>query len=182
MSGASGRASVTRQACGLTIERTFAASRERVFAALSRAEELLRWWGPPGCPVVWCAVDFRPGGVWHYCLRNESGVEVWARSVYREIVAPRLVSYDERSSNAAGEVTNERPGAFATIALTTIPVGTRFRATLRYVDAGQRDLAIGYGVEGGFSSALDLLDQHLRDTEPSGTEPIGTRPTDRSKQ
>lgn len=160
----SGRTWVTRQSHGVTLERSFSASRDRVFAALSKADELIRWWGPPGCPVVWCAVDFRPGGVWHYCLRNASGVEVWARSVYREIVAPRLISYDERSSNPAGDVTNERPGAFATIALTPIPTGTRFRATLRYVDVDQRDLAIGHGVEGGFSQALDLLDHHLRDT------------------
>ena len=155
---------MTRQASGLTLERTFSAALERVFAALSSAEELMRWWGPPGCPVVWCAVDFRPGGVWHYCLRNASGVEVWARSVYREIVPPRLVAYDERSSNAAGDVTDERPGAFATIELTPLATGTHLRATLRYVDVDQRDLAIGYGVEGGFSQALDLLDQHLRDT------------------
>ena len=160
----SGRTSVTRQARGVTLERTFSASRDRVFEALSSAEELMRWWGPPGCPVVWCAVDFRPGGVWNYCLRNTSGVEVWARSVYRQIVPPRLVSYDERSSNAAGEITDERPGAFATIELTPVPAGTHFRATLRYPDVDQRDLAIGFGVEGGFSQALDLLDQHLLDT------------------
>jgi uncharacterized protein YndB with AHSA1/START domain len=171
VSAATAGTSVIRQARGLRIERTFAASPDRVFAALSTAEELLRWWGPPACPVVWCTVDFRPGGVWHYCLRNASGVEVWARSVYREIVPPRLVSYDERSSNAAGDITDERPGAFATIELTPTPTGTHFRATLRYVDVDQRDLAIGYGVEGGFSRALDLLDQHLSRHRPLDPEP-----------
>jgi uncharacterized protein YndB with AHSA1/START domain len=170
VSGARARTSVTRQASGLRIERTFSASPERVFAALSTAEELLRWWGPPACPVVWCTVDFRPGGVWHYCLRNASGVEVWARSVYREIMPPRLVSYDERSSNAAGDVTDERPGAFATIELASLPTGTHFRATLRYLDVEQRDLAIGHGVEGGFSEALDLLDRHLQAANPIDEE------------
>ncbi len=158
-----GATAITREALGLRVSRTFAAPPERVFDALSRAYELARWWGPPSHPVVACTVDFRPGGIWHYCLRGRAGDEVWARAVYREIREPELVSYDETSSDATGAVTADRPGARVAIHLTrTAHGGTNFEAHLSYADAADRDLALRYGVERGFSAALDLLDQHLR--------------------
>ncbi|GAA1967664.1 SRPBCC domain-containing protein [Microbacterium deminutum] len=160
-----GSTAITREALGLTLSRTFDAPRERVFRALSLESELMRWWGPPSYPVVACTVDFRPGGIWHYCLRGPAGDEVWARAVYRDIREPALVSYDETSSDAAGTVTTDRPGAFVTIRLSPAPDGgTRFEARLQYTDASDRDRAVRYGVERGFSAALGLLENHLRMT------------------
>jgi uncharacterized protein YndB with AHSA1/START domain len=40
-----------------------------------------------------CAVDLRPGGVFHYGLQAPGGTTMWGRWVFREIAAPeRLVS------------------------------------------------------------------------------------------
>lgn len=44
------------------IERTFNASRDRVWAAYTQPELLAQWWGPGGCTVVrW---EFERGGHW----------------------------------------------------------------------------------------------------------------------
>lgn len=173
-------ATVTRMQDGLTVTRRFAAPRELVFRAFSEAEQLAKWWGPPAFPVETCTVDFREGGVWHYSLRGRDGSLVWARSVYREIRPPERVAYHERSSDAEGNVTLDRPSAFVTVtfesdggadtegAATEGTEGIRPRSPgtvltvrIRYQSPLDRDLAIRYGVERGLSLALDQLDAVL---------------------
>jgi len=153
---------ITRKPDGLLVSRHFRAARERVFAALSDADQLRQWWGPPSHPVVDCSVDFRPGGVWHYRLRGVTdGIEIWARSVYQEIVPPERISYLERSSDADGRVTDERPAAFVTVTLDPDDAGTTLAIDLRYQSPLDRDRAIRHGVEGGLTRALDALDDLL---------------------
>lgn len=155
-------ATITRRPAGLRVVRRFRAPRERVFTALSEADQLRQWWGPPSHPVVDCSVDFRPGGVWHYRLRGlADGDEVWARSVYQEIVPPERISYLERSSDADGRVTDERPAAFVTITLDPDEAGTTLAIDIRYPSPLDRDRAIRHGVEGGLTRALDTLDNLL---------------------
>ncbi|GAA0134512.1 hypothetical protein YSY43_13520 [Paenibacillus sp. YSY-4.3] len=43
------------------------APRDLVFQMFKEAEHLKRWWGPKGWEI--CNVDFRPGGVRHYCMK-----------------------------------------------------------------------------------------------------------------
>ncbi|WP_348787421.1 SRPBCC domain-containing protein [Leifsonia sp. NPDC080035] len=169
-----GATTVTRDGRTLTLERVFAASPDRLWHALTDPDELMRWWGPPGYPVVHCTTDVRPGGVWHYCLRGlRTGREVWARAVYQDVVPPERLTYLECSSTPTGEITDERPGAFGTITLAPDGHGARFRAVLRWVDDLDRDRALRAGVAEGFSAALDLLQTHLDEAgSPHG-------PTDR---
>jgi uncharacterized protein YndB with AHSA1/START domain len=153
---------IDRTADGLLVSRHFRAPRERVFAALSDVDQLRQWWGPPSHPVVDCTVDFRPGGVWHYRLLGiDDGLEVWARSVYREIVPPSRISYLERSSDADGRVTDERPAAFVTITLDPDESGTALAIDIRYQNELDRDRALRSGIEGGLSLALDALERLL---------------------
>ncbi len=77
----------------LIMEREFKAPRELVFEAHSTAEHLSAWWGPRGWTLSACTVDFRPGGIWHYCMKcidkNQGdffGFESWGKAVYKEIV------------------------------------------------------------------------------------------------
>jgi uncharacterized protein YndB with AHSA1/START domain len=154
---------VVRRPSLLTFTRHFDSPRELVFLALSEADHLRHWWGPPDFPVVECSVDFRPGGVWHYCLRGRDGTEVWARSVYRDIVRPERVTYLERPSDAQGNVTDARPGSFVTITLEPSASGTELTAAMRYQSPLDTTRAVNFGVERGFSAALDLLEGLLHE-------------------
>jgi uncharacterized protein YndB with AHSA1/START domain len=86
----------------LILERVFDAPRELVYKAFSEAEHLKHWWGPRGWTLTVCNVDFRPGGIWHYCMKciNEDqkdfyGFESWGYSVYGEIVLEEKIVYME---------------------------------------------------------------------------------------
>jgi uncharacterized protein YndB with AHSA1/START domain len=166
-------ARILRQRHGLDVERELPAPVPRVFRAFSDPDELALWWGPPGFPMVWCTLDFRPGGVWHYVLRGErTGEEFWARAVYGEIVPPTRLSYLETPSDAAGAVRDDRPPASVRVGLATAPAdpdATLVTIRIRQRSAIDRDRAIRLGIETGLSRALDALEGLLRREPPQPT-------------
>lgn len=164
---------VTRLRHGLDVVRELPAPVPRVFRAFSDPDELMLWWGPPDFPMVECALEFRPGGVWHYRLRGtRTGEEFWARSVYGEIDAPNGLTYLETSSDASGAITDARPAAQVRVELA--PAGPEAGATeltmrIRHRSALDRDRAIRYGIETGLGRALDTLEA-LLERDPTTKE------------
>ena len=74
----------------LVLERVFDAPRDLVFKMFKEADHLKRWWGPRGWELPVCKVDFRPGGVWHYCMKCVDpdqgqffGMESWGKAIYK---------------------------------------------------------------------------------------------------
>ncbi len=51
----------------LVVTPLIEAPRELVFKAWTEPEHLMHWWGPKGFTTPFCRIDFRPGGVFHYC-------------------------------------------------------------------------------------------------------------------
>ena len=88
-----------------TITRTFDAPRERVWRAWTDAEALAQWWGPKGTTMRVLKLEFRPGGMFHYTIAFQPGHEMYARFIYREIVAPERIAFVISFSDAAGGIT-----------------------------------------------------------------------------
>lgn len=85
MSTATEQAVVTAEADReIRIERIFNASRERVWAAYSRAEQLAQWWGRGNRLDIerW---EFRPGGHWRF-VEHSDGETHGFEGRFREIV------------------------------------------------------------------------------------------------
>jgi uncharacterized protein YndB with AHSA1/START domain len=78
----------------LTISRTFAASRERVFACWSSAERMKRWFSPEGVDVPEAEIDCRAGGAFVICMRMPDGTEHWCRGAFGEVVPPERLTFD----------------------------------------------------------------------------------------
>jgi uncharacterized protein YndB with AHSA1/START domain len=87
------------------ITRVFAAPRDLVWKAWTERDRLMQWFGPKGFTLPTAKMDFRPGGVFHYCLRSADGHEMWGKFVYREIVAPERIVLVNSFSDAAGGLT-----------------------------------------------------------------------------
>ena len=75
----------------LTLKRHFNASPEKIYAAWTDPEEILKWFGPGDGPVTLAETDLRSGGRYAIAFK-EDGAEHHVSGVYRE-VAPneRLV-------------------------------------------------------------------------------------------
>ena len=76
----------------LVIERVFKAPPEKVFAAWTNPEILVKWWGPEGFGTPEHEMDVREGGAWRTVMRNDKGEDHVVSGVYRDISpAKRLV-------------------------------------------------------------------------------------------
>ena len=85
--------------------RVFDAPRELVWKAWTERDRLTQWFGPKGFTMTAAALDFRPGGVFHYCLRSPDGNEMWGKFVYRKIVAPERIVLVNSFSDEKGGLT-----------------------------------------------------------------------------
>ena len=78
----------------LTIERTIAATPERVFEAFTQAEKLTRWFGPAsdyGCHVH--LLEPRAGGRYRFELRRPDGGLSVVAGTYEEVSPPRRLVF-----------------------------------------------------------------------------------------
>jgi len=145
----------------IEITRHFAASREAVFEAVTRADLLRRWLtGPPGWSMVACESDLRVGGAYRHEWRGPDGEQLAMRGVYREVDPPRRVSRTESfefgCENQAGE-------QLATLTLESVGDGsvTALRIVVHYPSREARDGALASGMEQGLAGAYDNLDREL---------------------
>jgi uncharacterized protein YndB with AHSA1/START domain len=87
------------------ITRTFAAPRDLVWRAWTERARLMQWFGPKGFTMPAAKLDFRPGGMFHYCLQAPDGTEMWGKFVYREIVPPERIVLVNSFSDEDGGIT-----------------------------------------------------------------------------
>jgi uncharacterized protein YndB with AHSA1/START domain len=78
-------------------EVTIKASAERIFAALTRPEELLKWWAAEGkFQILHAECDLQPGGKWRMQVAGKCATEASVSTVYgeyRTIDPPRVLTY-----------------------------------------------------------------------------------------
>ncbi|CAK4815509.1 unnamed protein product [Aphanomyces euteiches] len=75
-----------------------------MFKVWSEVEHFKKWWGPKGFELEAAKLDFRPGGVFHYCMRAPEGFEMWGKFVYHEIVAPEKIVFVNSFSDPEGNI------------------------------------------------------------------------------
>lgn len=152
---------IDRAALTFTMERVFAAPRERVFAALSSCEAISRWWAPRPWRVSACEMDFRVGGVWRYCMEGPDGTQAWGRQVYEEIVAPGRIVATDSFTDADGTVDATLPSQRFQYDLFEVDGGTRLVNTAFYEQARDLQTVLDMGMEQGATMAWDQLAEML---------------------
>lgn len=143
------------------MERVFNAPRELVFKAYSDPEYLKQWWGPKGWTLPVCRVDFRPGGVWHYCMQGPDGTEAWGKAIYREIVAPERIVYSDFFSDAEGNTAAGMPESTATVLFTDHNGKTKVTARVQFASAEDLQTTLDMGMSEGMGETFDRLEALL---------------------
>jgi uncharacterized protein YndB with AHSA1/START domain len=87
------------------ISRIFRAPRNLVWKAWTDVEHLQKWFGPSGCTIPTCKMDFKPGGIFHYCMRTSDGLEMWGKWTFLEIVKPERLVLIQSFSDKDGGIT-----------------------------------------------------------------------------
>lgn len=136
----------------LTITRVYDAPRELVWKAWTEPARLARWWGKRGwnTPVSSITMDVRPGGAFRLTsVSDEDGSELRTDAVYREVVEPERLVFEE---------VDRDDGPVATVTFTDLGDGRtemRFHTTRRMTEATLRRAMAG------MASAFDRLAEQL---------------------
>jgi uncharacterized protein YndB with AHSA1/START domain len=151
----------------LVLERVFDAPRDLVFTMFKEPEHLKHWWGPKGWELPVCNIDFRPGGVWHYCMKcvdkttEYFGMESWGKSVYNEIVEPEKIVYTDYFSDAEGNSNEEMPSTVATMEFIDLGGKTKIVSRSEYVSAEALKSVMDMGMLAGITETWDRLEERL---------------------
>jgi uncharacterized protein YndB with AHSA1/START domain len=141
------------------IERTYAASPERVFAAWSDQAAKTQWFGPSDKQVESYSLDFREGGREHLSVPTPDGTVYSFDAVYADIVpAQRIVhTYDMHRDDARISV--------SVVTIEFEAVGDTTRLTLTEQGVFLDGLDAPAEREQGTKALLDALGGHLQNTE-----------------
>jgi uncharacterized protein YndB with AHSA1/START domain len=155
----------------LILERIFDAPRELVFKAFSDNEHLKRWFGPKGWSLPISNIDFRPGGVWHYCMKctDESqeyfGQESWGRTVFHEIVEPERIVYVDSFSDAEGNIVEGMPETLVTNTFVEHEGKTKLISHAKYASAEALKTVLDMGMIVGITQTWDNLEKFLEEVK-----------------
>jgi len=152
----------------LILERVFDAPRDLVFKMFKEPEHLKRWWGPKGWEIPVCTVDFRPGGVWHYCMKCVDqnlgeffGMESWGKGVYKEIIEPEKISYIDYFSDAEGNSNDSMPSTEITLEFVDLDGKTKLINRAEYVSAEALKTVMDMGMLQGITETWDRLSEYV---------------------
>jgi uncharacterized protein YndB with AHSA1/START domain len=89
----------------LTIERTFTAPIEKVWAAWTTPELLAQWFTPAGMTNTLATADVEVGSLFRYCFKSvEDGKEYYGRGRYHTITPMTHLSYYDSFTDEDGNV------------------------------------------------------------------------------
>lgn len=137
----------------IELTRTFSASREKVFAALTNATELSEWLKPDQMELVSCEADVRVGGTFRYVFRRPSGKQIEVRGLYTIVDGPQRIAHVETYDFSPLKVQ-------VTTRLESVDDKTIFRQRLVYATKQERDEDFDGVVESAYK-VYSSLDRYL---------------------
>jgi uncharacterized protein YndB with AHSA1/START domain len=135
----------------LTLKRRLNAAPEKVYAAWTEPEKIVKWFGPDAGPVKHAEADVRVGGRYAVNFVTEDGEEHYVSGVYQEVVPNQKLMF-----TWAWRSTPERESL---VTVLIRPEGDGSVLTLiheNFFDEAARD-----GHERGWSGCLDKLVLYL---------------------
>ncbi|PZG05295.1 ATPase [Micromonospora craterilacus] len=148
----------------IVLSRMFDAPARLVFAAFTRPELLVRWYGARGWRLVECEVDLRVGGRWRYVSQGPGGERMGQSGVYRAVDPPRhLVCtelFDDQSYPGETVVSHD---------FTELAGRTTVTTTLRFASPEGRATTLRYPMARGVTESFIRLAELLATT--SGGQP-----------
>lgn len=138
---------MTHHLPSLTLVRRIKAPPARVWAAITRPDLMLQWWGPDAGPTLSVVADVRPGGQFSVVFRLLTGDEHNPTGIYREVVPEKKLVFTWDLPGA------EEPVSLVTFRLEPFDGGTELTLTHERLP----DEATLSSHEQGWNGLLDKL-------------------------
>jgi uncharacterized protein YndB with AHSA1/START domain len=131
--------------------RVVAVPRERVFAAWTDPEQLMRWWGPNGFTNTFHRFELKPEGIWEFTMHGPNALDFNNTCVFKRIEAPTYLEFDHLK---------EMHFYKAMITFTEVEDGTRIDWIMRF-DAAEELAPIKIFIAQANEENLDKLEREL---------------------
>lgn len=93
-----------KPAATLVVRRRIHATREKLFAAWTQPELLVRWWGPQSVACPTAEIDLRVGGSYRIANQFPDGTVVWISGAFEVIEPPHRLTYTWKLESQNGPV------------------------------------------------------------------------------
>lgn len=136
----------------LTLERTFSAPPERVFAYVSKTEHLLKWWGPETIHIAEHELALDRLGPWMSVMQNQAGQRFKCSGQVTHVDPPNSIGFTWAWHNESDE-----RGVESHVTMRLVPAangGTVF--TLTHLDLPDDEAARNHTE--GWDSSLNKLE------------------------
>ncbi|MFI4881379.1 MAG: SRPBCC domain-containing protein [Phycisphaerales bacterium JB064] len=162
----------------ILLTRIFDAPRKLVWDAMTKPEQMARWYGPKGFSARVENHELKAGAPWTIIMIGPDGAEYPSKGVYLE-VSPmdRIISTDEFGDDFEMDGTELPDGMSVVMDFEDAPgtSGERTRLTIRIIHPTTEDRRKHreMGVVGGWDSSFLCLDEFL--AEQQGRQPSQTK-------
>jgi uncharacterized protein YndB with AHSA1/START domain len=148
----------------VTVKRSFAAPRSKVWQAWTDVSLLEKWWAPKPWKAVTKTYEFKPNGQWLYYMAGPDGEQFWSVVKFQEINAEHYFTAIDGFCDENGEINHSMPSDthwknefFEEDGMTHLVV------TLTFASEETMQKMIEMQFEGGFSIGLSQLEELLQD-------------------
>jgi uncharacterized protein YndB with AHSA1/START domain len=142
----------------IVISRAIKAPRERVWAAMTDPQQVVKWWGPNGFSTTIVEMDVRVGGVWKHTMHGPDGTDYPNKSIFKEVLPPVRIVY----AHGGGKVGGKGVNFVSTWTFEELGEGTLLTIRMVFPTPADRDHVVAeYGAIEGGRQTLGRLDAYL---------------------
>ncbi len=152
---------VQPEARTITVQRSFSAPLDPVWAAWTEADILCQWWAPKPYQCVIKSLDFREGGRWLYYMQGPQGDRHWCYFDYERIRPKSFFSGSDAFCDENGVVNSIKPKVTWEANFSEADEQTSVRMVLHFASLEDLEQIIAMGFKEGFAQGLDQLEELL---------------------
>ena len=152
---------VQKDACAITVERSFNAPLDAVWAAWTQADILCKWWAPKPYECVIRSLDFREGGRWLYYMLGPGGDRHWCYFDYETIRPTSHFSGSDAFCDEHGVANNIKPKVSWEANFSDAGGSTPVSVVLHFASPEDLEKIIQMGFKEGFTQGLEQLEELL---------------------
>lgn len=154
-----------RSTAQVKTRKELAAPRDLVWRCFSEKALIDRWIAPKPMTAKTQHLDFREGGYWHFAMIDLEGTHYWSRWDYETIQPKDLIVAKDGFTDETGVVNADMPTSISTSRFSDLPNGTLIEALVQYPSTEMMEMVINMGMEEGWRSTVERLDELLIDLQ-----------------
>jgi uncharacterized glyoxalase superfamily protein PhnB/uncharacterized protein YndB with AHSA1/START domain len=145
----------------ITVERSFNAPNDLVWAAWTEADILDQWWAPKPYRCITKSMQFAEGGQWLYHMLGPEGDIHWCLFEYEKITPLQYFSGIDAFCNEDAVINNTKPRVKWANSFKAAEDTTVVNIELQFNSLNDLEALISMGFKEGFTAGLENLDQYI---------------------